>query len=243
MYQAEFTYSYTRGVSTTKTFTADSAEDFLKLMPKGIKLRTARKCKIGKICVNPREFFNEIYEKYSNEKITFQKILNISEICDFYGLENYNTYLKVTTPPNLVKYEKLFEKLGEYEIAIRYHGTGFQHISSIVDKGLNISKRGALGPGIYVAHRNKADEFASLRNHHDIVSGITLEVECLFGKVHTYTNMDGGLGLCTFKHSTFGEDIDTIYYNGFVRPEWCLKDTSQVLIRKIFINDLMANRF
>jgi hypothetical protein len=241
MFQAEFPPYWDDKDKKVHPVSAKTATEFLKLMPSGFLLKHARKCKIDNICMKPAEFVQRVKEGYYGERITFRKILNIPQICDYYGIINRGTYLQVTTPPNQEQYEKTFERLGNHEIGIKYHGTCLRNLTSIVDQGLRASKHGALGKGIYVGNKDKARDFAGIRSYESI--GILLEVECLFGEIVDITRdvKDNGVVLRKMSHDALG--ADTIYYGDFKRPEWCLKSPYQVSIRKFYLSNSLENKF
>jgi hypothetical protein len=105
-----------------------------------------------------------------------------------------------------------------------WHGTNWENAQRIYGEGFIPSDNGCLGPGVYVARKDKATKFSLDRNRH------LGETGGLLGVLVTYTNakyvksndtswISEGYDACRADETDFSTNM-----------EWCIKDASQVEI-------------
>ncbi len=109
-----------------------------------------------------------------------------------------------------------------------FHGTSWTVAQQILQQGFRTSADGCLGPGIYVARREKAERFAQEASRHG---------ECVGGLVEV---------LVTVRHPKFVQGNDSSWQaQGFdacransttasTNMEWCIRSASQVRAVRIY---------
>lgn len=104
-----------------------------------------------------------------------------------------------------------------------FHGTSWANAQKIMREGFIKSEDGCLGPGVYVAHKEKATKFASDPRHGGAEGGL-VHVLVSFGNPKFVCNDDRswqqeGFDACRADHTSFSSNM-----------EWCMAETSQVQI-------------
>lgn len=212
------------------------------------KIHTLKNCKINGIVASRGEFLQYFLSKLKTEVPSIENILRDQQLVDIYGIENKKTHLNVTLAPNQDEFDKLFELLYKYPLTTLYHGSSIKNISSILRKSIKPSKRGSLGPGIYLANLGKAKSFAERYGSFYNVNGylgMVAVCDVLIGNcidITSYINRND-FNLNKVSLSMINENLsekdkfNSIYYTGFVRPEYCIGNKDQVLLKKIIINN------
>lgn len=158
------------------------------------------------------------------------KYLGIDDmLVNMLGIEAEDDHLVIKNPPNE---EKFFKILDEDDIKTRtlitaYHGTPIKNINSILRSGLCESKRGSLGPGVYLGPHNKALCFASGWKSNDKKHRVLFEVDAIYDNVIKDTMMP----IDKYREMSY---LDC-YYRGFKQPEWVIRDAKRILLKKIHL--------
>jgi hypothetical protein len=213
-------------------------------------LATVRKCSLDGIAVSRQEFIKTIEDA---QRQSLRSLLKSAPPMQYLGLTDVHSRLchlrqvgneiLVGTPP---KEEEFYKKLEEFylrqdgtdtQIKTLYHGTVASAVGNILLNGFKVSSRGALGRGLYVGPYDKAMGFNGKgmsrtggkgswsRHGRTSIYGYIFELDVLTGKCQRATQSGG----------PFPKEFDSVYYTGFNKPEYCLKEASQVLIKKIII--------
>ena len=177
-----------------------------------------------------------------------------SELAALRQLKVGNNVIDVGNPPNA---EQFLSYLGSdnatHQVTALFHGTWRSNIAYILQHGLLCSRRGALGPGIYLGKYDKAFTFAirprsslSKSGKHTYIANrlrqyastatdmcdtklVLLECDVILDNLETITS--------THINKT-KPDFDLsrdAYTSAFKRPEWCVRDHKRVIINKIHI--------
>ena len=108
-----------------------------------------------------------------------------------------------------------------------YHGTSWERAQQIKQDGFIASQGGCLGPGVYVARRNKALRFAQDKDRHGGSEGGLVEV------------------LVTIRNPKYASGDDSSWYgeghdacraektSASTNMEWCVRDKSKVQVLRI----------
>lgn len=157
------------------------------------------------------------------------KYLGISDsLVDILGIEAEDDHLIIKNPPNEDEFYNILDKdeISTRTLITAYHGTPLKNINSILRNGLSASKRGSLGPGVYLGPHNKALCFAS-GWHCDKKHRILFEVDAIYDNVIK----DSMMPIDKYREM----DYLDCYYKGFKQPEWVIRDAKRILIKKIHI--------
>ncbi len=113
-----------------------------------------------------------------------------------------------------------------FEGTTLYHGTWINNVASILDRGLDVSKTGAFSSGIYCGPWNKAQWYGSPSRSSSSMYGAIFELNVNLGKViHVHETGKGPKEL----------NCDSVYYDQFKNPEYCVRSSKQVEILKVHI--------
>ncbi len=171
------------------------------------------------------------------------------DACSFFGIDQF-TYgeldidfdqtrnlFNVNCPPNSKKFFDYLEVADSgHELVTLYHGTWRTNVPHILRYGLSASKRGALGSGVYLGHKDKAFTFSTRQRnsskyrYFDLykdkeTNRVIFECDVILRDVEKLTEANYGA-------SHNGRDG---YCTAFKRPEWCIRDPSRVLIKRIHL--------
>jgi hypothetical protein len=213
-------------------------------------LANVRKCSLDGVAVSRQEFLRTIEDA---QKQSLRSLLKSAPPLQYLGLTDIHDRLcrlrqvgneiLVGNPP---KEEEFYKKLEEFylrqdgtdtSIKTLYHGTVASAVGNILLNGFRVSSNGALGRGLYVGPFNKAMGFNGKGlsktgtkrswsySAKKSIYGYIFELDVLIGKCQN-ANQSG---------LPFPKEYDSVYYTGFMQPEYCLKEASQVLIKKIII--------
>lgn len=193
-----------------------------------------RKCKINCLCVNRIYFTNELdneIEKYYKHKFKKKDVLEYAKI-DYtdmliLNMKNCGEFLEVKAPKNSEKFYNKLKKLYNYPVKTLYHGTSIKNAKSILSNGFKKSKGGALGPGLYVGPLSKARCFTKRYGEH---YPCIFELDVILGNMLTLVSR-------TETPSQIPEEYDSMYCTYFNQDEYLLKETDQVLIRRVLFNE------
>lgn len=209
-----------------------------------------RKCSIDGIAVGRMEFLNTLQNEIKRHRSQMLKsappiqYLGLSDLhASLCRLRQVGNEILVGNPP---KEDEFYEKMDEFyvknslsdnKMMTLYHGTVAANVGNILLNGFKVSSGGALGRGLYVGPYDKAMGFNG-KGHSKTggkgswaysakksIYGYIFELEVLLGKCHNAM----GAG------KEFPKDCDSVYYSGFRHPEYCLKEASQALIKKLII--------
>lgn len=158
------------------------------------------------------------------------KYLGISDsLVDILGIEAEDDHLVIKNPPNEDEFYNILDKdeVSTKTLITAYHGTPIKNINSILRNGLSASKRGSLGPGVYLGPHNKALCFASGWRSDGKKHRILFEVDAIYDDVIR----DSMMPIEKYREM---DHLDC-YYRGFKQPEWVIRDAKRILIKKIHI--------
>jgi len=107
------------------------------------------------------------------------------------------------------------------------HGTSWASAQRIQQEGFRPSKCGLLGPGVYLAHEEKATGFGYSRRRHKGEPAI-VTVQATFSRKFHSTKGD-----CeNWQHEGY-DACYTDFTSRSQKPEWCFKDAKQIRVIKI----------
>lgn len=248
MYTAHFSYTDWQAYPLRKVVTKKveisepSAAEFMKRI-KGygdnFSLKNCRDCSIDGIKVKPGHFLSQL--KIEQEETHVRRFKEVDPFqhfgftqleIDLYGLKKAGREILVRKPANEDAFFKKLEETQSGGILTLYHGTNSTNIKSILGSGLSASRQGSFGRGLYVGPFDKAKgyngrdgnkvKWRQKRNYFatifelDVIVGNCIKAEKL--EKHNWRTL-----------------YDSVYYDGFRNPEYCLKSPHQALIKKIIL--------
>lgn len=207
----------------------------------GNKITDVKACSIDGIAVKPQEFHRFLRE--AQERRDKRRFTDVDPLHHFgfskyeselLGLKRFGKEIVITRPPNEQAFFDKMESINEGSLLTLYHGTNGNNVPSIIMSGLRVSSSGALGRGLYVGPYEKASQFTSRRDKSKWEKkrpgnfyGTIFQLEVITGKMVHIQDIK--------KEKGWQKDYDTAYYTGFRNPEYCLRDASQVMIKKIIL--------
>lgn len=190
-------------------------------------------------------------KKYEKEKITLEEILeawgvnhrwdSIIDSLKIHGT-NYNK-IDVVKSPLHHKFEKLWQQWLDKGICDHvetlYHGTSTGNVADILKNGFRLpgSHGQAFGPGIYLGPITKARNYVrpysfntkKWKDRNPKNLRFLIEADVLVGKPYK----PGGPLHEISQEYMQAAGCQSIYYNGFMRPEWVVFNPAQILIRRV----------
>eukprot|EP01052_Picozoa_sp_SAG31_P022361 SAG31_NODE_1775_length_7303_cov_2.409356_8_plen_306_part_00 len=109
-----------------------------------------------------------------------------------------------------------------------YHGTAWETAERILREGFKASTEGCLGPGIYVARREKAERFAKDHSRHSQAVGGLVEV-LVTVKNPKFVEVNADWNDASWRaagHDACRAEFTTASTN----MEWCIRDSSQIQV-------------
>ena len=180
-------------------------------------------------------YVNKLKNAFNGAKNLF-KVFNFSEYeIEKLGISQVDNYLTFNTPGN---YEKFYKELDEANISkskliTLFHGTSYCNAHEIALNGIKVSRCGSLGRGVYAAKWDKASAFAYSRGERDNILLAILEIEVILNDPWSdRTWKDTPFNIESKEDRANNRDIE---YYGFNRPEWCIRDSNRVLLKKIHL--------
>lgn len=197
--------------------------------------------------------------KIDEREISFKDFIIDNDLADKLELtmSNDNKCIIVGKSPNASKWFKNLDEAEDSDSLITlFHGTSKKRLKHILNLGLQPSRDGALGPGVYLGEFNKAFAFSTqsrngvktdkgrywrkynkaedeipedIKNHR-----VILECDVILRNV-----MDRYSGILS---SSINDRLEPykawpgdVFFRGFKQPEWCVRDLNRVLIKKIHV--------